>query len=484
MRLNRHFDLQSMCLNVIVGHLDFYVNANHFPEKYMAFFYRKYSDVLYHLLRERGIFCEKYMVWLLTPYWKDVTICRQLSDPKSILSKFKTYGQSVTSLDMTFSIIRPEMLKALIFCVPHLTHLDLSGTDFPSHVLACLQKLCPSLVKLNVSYCQNINDDVILDMCQRCDDPNSFRLRHLDIFGTPVSANGIYAVLVKLNHLEVLRHHKLSKIFFKLHSHGLLPRFAYKLIEFEHFSSMTLKLKTILEAWIAFCPYIEKVAIYDTIDNEEFEQISKFLHLKELEVKFNERGIYTTCHFNWFTAKGKHLTKLSLTNVKIDIVTLVSNCKNLEYLFFTDVYFTEFEKNALKSNSVLKCLKTLILARVLFSDPAIFQAFQLLVSISNLEELSIRYCRNVSEKVANIILRSSSQLELLDFSFTDITIETLLPFFHCPKLSKLYIDTCSHIPIRDHRLTKFTKTCDLGNTFSWHVDFWSNQDIECIPVRR
>ncbi|GBM12545.1 hypothetical protein AVEN_188710-1 [Araneus ventricosus] len=101
----RETDLQTMCLNVIVHHIQYLSKPNKSTEVYVEFLRRCYSDRLYNLLKKKCLFPEQYIEWILTPYWKNVSLPTCIDYPmNNIISKLQVMGHRYREDSSTFEI--------------------------------------------------------------------------------------------------------------------------------------------------------------------------------------------------------------------------------------------------------------------------------------------------------------------------------------------------------------------------------------------
>ncbi|GFR17637.1 uncharacterized protein TNCT_307641 [Trichonephila clavata] len=475
MRFVRETDLQTMCLNVIVRYIQLFSTPNRSTEMYIEMLQRHYSDRLFYLLERKCLFPERYLEWLLTPYWKNVSLPSCTHYPVShTINKLQIVGGAITSLNLENSSCSVDILSAIICCVPNVTYLNLRWTYCTDSLLSLIRKMCISLTTLNLSNCRSVTDTGMTNLCNVNKRDTGFdSLKALNILKTKVSYKGVNIILKHLTSLQWLSCDSLSRILYNLHKSDLHSNpVRYNLRNFEY-SQSPVTLKQMLEVWTVMCPFVTRICIQDKIDENDLQLCTKFQCLKKLKIVSINYFPRETVISPFIMLKGAMLTELEIMHATVSVEVIVKSCYNLQRIFFFNVTFENFN-TSIANNELHKLvnLKSLTVKHINFHREFAFKSIHLLISSSkNLNELYIQYVEHFSDNLADVILELP-RLTLVDFSFTDIQTSTLLRFFTCERMTRIRIDGCPLISdSQDSSIMKLVSDNRFGNTCSWIIDY-------------
>ncbi|CAL1266543.1 unnamed protein product [Larinioides sclopetarius] len=466
----REIDLETMCLNVIVQYIHYLSKPNESTEIYVEFLRRCYSDRLYNLLERKCLNPEQYIEWLLTPYWKNVSLPTCIDYPmNNIISKLQVMGDAIASLNLEDSSCSLDILSAIICCVPNVTCLNLRSTCCTDNLLSLIKKMCISLNTLNISECKNITDAGMTNLCNVNKKDGGFdSLKVLNILKTQVTHKGVTILLKHLPSIQWLNYEGLSMILYSLHKSDVHNNpVRYNLRNFEY-NQASITLRQVLEVWTVMCPFVTRVSIQDKIDENDLILCTKFQCLKKLKIvsiNYFPRG---TVISPFITLKGPMLTELKVMHATVSVEQIVKLCYNLKKIFFFNVTFEDFSSSDLND---LNSLTSLTVKHLNLQRDFAFKSIILLIKASrNLKELYIHYVEHFSDTLADAILELG-KLKLIDFCFVDIGIPTLLRFFSHENMTKIRIDGCPLVSNEDSSIMRLVSDNQFGNTCSWVIDY-------------
>ncbi|KAG8183662.1 hypothetical protein JTE90_010137 [Oedothorax gibbosus] len=135
MWFRRDGNLQTMCLNVVVSRINILKSVpDVVHEKHIEYLRRAYSEELFKLITKRW-YPNEYLVWLISPFWKNVHLPGLGFSSSDIISKFLCVGENIDSLHLDYSDSSPHFLTAMICCLPNITLLNLTGTLITDDIL-------------------------------------------------------------------------------------------------------------------------------------------------------------------------------------------------------------------------------------------------------------------------------------------------------------------------------------------------------------
>ncbi|XP_055933931.1 uncharacterized protein LOC129963524 isoform X2 [Argiope bruennichi] len=466
------------------------ISRYHFPGQFqdtacILVLEKSYSDRLYNLLERKCLFPEKYIEWLLTPHWKNVSLPTCIDYPiNNIISKLQVMGHAIVSLNLDNSSCSVDILSAIICCVPNVKSLNLRCTYCTDRLLSLIRKMCVSLQTLNLSECKSITDAGMANLCNENKKNSGDSLKVLNILKTSVTQKGVILLLKHLHSIQWLSYEGLSIILYSLHkSDAYNNPVRYNLRNFEYNQSPVC-LKHVLEVWTVMCPFVTRVCIQDKIDGYDLRLCKKFQCLKKLKIVNINYFPRETVISPFITLKGPMLTELEVMHATVSVELIVKLCYNLKKIFFFNVAFEDFSSSDLKGDvNVLNNLTSLTVKHLNFQRDFAFKSIFLLIKASkNLNELYIHFVEHFSNSLADIILELP-KLTVVDFCFVDIEIPALLRFLTHENITKLRTDGCPDIPktqkISDNQ---YASTCswvidysEIGSESVWDCSVWSGE---------
>lgn len=376
----------------------------------------------------------------------------------------------------------------MICCVPNITALNLTGTLITNEIVLLIRKMCPNLRTLNLSFCESLTSKAIQNLCYLNNELVGYpSLESLNISETHIGMNGFAFLLKHLTSLKVLHFTPAVLWFYRIHGRllddnaGSKGIAKYNITNFEYSEATpyaTAELDQVLELLSIICPLMEDVTIRKKINEYTFHLLGKFKCLKQLNL-YNINYYFPTVAPSispFLTARGSMLSNLKLySKISLSVDVLIKFCPNLESLELCSILYEDFESPVKPKNAAqLNKLRILCLNNLSFNETKDFKSVALLLRSSiNLINVTIQSARHFTDKIAKVILKLP-YLEAVDFSFTDINEETVLPFFACPTIKTIHIDGCPFISDHDERsyISKLMMNSYHGkNTCSWELGY-------------
>ena len=134
---------------------------------------------------------------------KELLLCGQVSQRLRAISKDGSLWRKLQVLNMTGYNIIPwnltSLLQDLFINCTHLTELNICGyrainTLLVPHIQALVDNLTPTILKVSLSHQNNLTDEHVKKMVERCN-----KITHVDLSWTQITNNSVQSIIKHLD---------------------------------------------------------------------------------------------------------------------------------------------------------------------------------------------------------------------------------------------------------------------------------------------
>lgn len=376
--------------------------------------------------------------------------------------------QGINFLNLHKSDATENDLNSIICKVPNVVHLDLSCTSCSDETLFFIEKMCSHVLNLNVSYCDDVTDKGIQNLCSR----EKLLLRSLNILGTGVEFFGIATILDSMPSLECLKYDDLTGTLYEIGGRAA----PYNLTDLVYDDSLDGDNAKVMRDLSKKYPKLKKIHFEFPVDKKVLQACTKFEDLEELKIKMSHSYSGDLRSYDVLVPilpLSKKLKILILSCLEIPILTLVECFTNLEQLYLKNVSFKQFTVEDIECSETKLCTLVIKDANMEISGPT-YKALILLISLSkNVTELHFSHIRDLPHEIFDIIANSMKNLAVVKFKYTYVEMESLIPLFDIPSMKMLHVNQWNRV---DATIPNFSE--GLFSTLSWREMFGPDEEEE------